>query len=58
MIGGGGLGELIFTGIDLLNTQMMLAGAIPTAMLAILVDILVAGLALLLVPRGVNPLRN
>jgi len=58
LIGGGGLGELIFTGIDLLNTQMMLAGAIPTAMLAILVDILVAGLALLLVPRGVNPLRN
>lgn len=58
LIGGGGLGELIFTGIDLLDTQMMLAGAIPTAMLAILVDILIAGMALLLVPKGVNPLRN
>lgn len=57
LIGGGGLGELIFTGIDLDEPLMMLAGAIPTAVLAILVDIAVAGIAFLLVPKGINPLR-
>ncbi|MBY4677541.1 ABC transporter permease [Marinobacterium arenosum] len=58
LIGGGGLGELIFTGIDLDEPYMMLAGAIPTALMAILVDILIAALALLIVPKGVNPLRS
>jgi len=57
LIGGGGLGELIFTGIDLDEPYMMLAGAIPTAMLAILVDILIAFTAFLMVPKGVNPQR-
>lgn len=57
LIGGGGLGELIFTGIDLMDTGMLLAGAIPTAMLAILVDFLTGQGQLRLVPKGVNPLR-
>lgn len=58
LIGGGGLGELIFTGIALDRTVMMLAGAIPTAALAVVVDMIVAALAFLIVPKGVNPLRN
>ena len=57
LIGGGGLGELIFTGIDLNEPGMMLAGAIPTALLAVLVDFVVGALAFWVVPRGVNPLR-
>lgn len=57
LIGGGGLGELIFTGIDLMEPGMLLAGAIPTALLAILVDFAVGQAQLWLVPRGVNPLR-
>lgn len=57
LIGGGGLGELIFTGIDLNEPGMMLAGAIPTALLAVLVDFLVGAVAFWVVPRGVNPLR-
>ncbi|MBY6111657.1 ABC transporter permease [Halomonas sp. DP1Y21-3] len=57
LIGAGGLGELIFTGIDLYDPIMMLSGAIPTALLAILVDALVAGVAFIVVPRGVNPAR-
>lgn len=57
LIGAGGLGELIFTGIDLYDPVMMLSGAIPTALLAIVVDALVATLAFLMVPRGVNPSR-
>lgn len=58
LIGAGGLGELIFTGIDLNETTMMLAGAIPTALLAIAVDALIAGLARAVIPRGVNPLAE
>jgi osmoprotectant transport system permease protein len=57
LIGGGGLGELIFTGIDLMEPSMLLAGAIPTALLAVFVDFLVGQGQLWLVPRGVNPLR-
>lgn len=57
LIGGGGLGELIFTGIDLMDTGMLLAGAVPTAIMAILVDHLVGQAQHHLVPRGVNPLR-
>jgi osmoprotectant transport system permease protein len=57
LIGAGGLGELIFTGIDLYDPVMMLSGAIPTALLAIVVDALIATIAFLLVPRGVNPGR-
>lgn len=57
LIGAGGLGELIFTGIDLYDPVMMLAGAIPTALLAIVVDALIATVAFLVVPRGVNPAR-
>ncbi|EPC03666.1 ABC transporter permease [Litchfieldella anticariensis FP35 = DSM 16096] len=57
LIGAGGLGELIFTGIALYDTVMMLSGAIPTALLAIIVDALIATIAFLVVPRGVNPSR-
>jgi osmoprotectant transport system permease protein len=57
LIGGGGLGELIFTGIDLMEPNMLLAGAIPTGILAILIDLLVGQCQYWLVPRGVNPLR-
>jgi osmoprotectant transport system permease protein len=43
-IAAGGLGEFIFGGISLNNTNMILAGAIPAAMLAILFDFLLARL--------------
>lgn len=58
LIGGGGLGELIFTGIDLDEPYMMLAGAIPTSLLAIVIDMIIALMIFLLIPKGVNPLRN
>src|SRR5690554_6113026 len=50
LIGGGGLGELIFTGIDLYDPVMMLSGAILTALLAIVVDIFIASIAFLIIP--------
>ncbi len=57
LIGGGGLGELIFSGIDLMDTSMLLAGAIPTALLAVFVDFLMGQAQLHMIPKGVNPLR-
>ncbi|GAB3931731.1 ABC transporter permease/substrate-binding protein [Larkinella terrae] len=43
-IAAGGLGEFIFGGIALNNTPMILAGAIPAALLALLLDFLLARL--------------
>ena len=43
-IGAGGLGEFIFRGVASVNNQLILAGAIPAAMLALLADV---GLGLL-----------
>lgn len=37
-IGGGGLGELIFRGVATVNTRQILAGAIPAALIALLLD--------------------
>ncbi len=41
-VAAGGLGEFIFGGISLNNTNMILAGAIPAALLAILLDQMIA----------------
>ena len=57
LIGGGGLGELIFTGIDTNEPAMMLAGAITTCLLAVLVDLLLYQIQYWMIPRGVNPYR-
>jgi osmoprotectant transport system permease protein len=38
-IGAGGLGEYIFRGLAMVNNQVILAGAIPAAVLAILADL-------------------
>ena len=54
LIGGGGLGDLIFTGISMVDINAMLAGAIPTAVLAILFDILLGKAETLLIPGGLK----
>ena len=38
-IGAGGLGEYIFRGLGMVNNQLILAGAIPAAVLALLADV-------------------
>lgn len=40
MIGAGGLGYLIYSGIQMVSTNMILAGAIPACILALIVDFL------------------
>lgn len=57
LIGGGGLGELIFTGIDTNEPAMMFAGAATTCALAVAVDFLLYQIQFWLIPRGVNPFR-
>jgi len=43
-IGAGGLGELIFRGIAMVDDQLILAGAVPAAILALLADFLLGRL--------------
>jgi osmoprotectant transport system permease protein len=38
LVGGGGLGDLIFSGIAMVDAGYMLAGAVPTAALAIFLN--------------------
>ncbi len=58
LIGGGGLGELIFSGIDLDIMPMLLAGAITTGMTAVFADKLVYVLSTILISKGVSPEEN
>lgn len=48
-IGAGGLGDPIFTGLSLNNTNLILQGALPAAALAVVVELLFEGLERLLV---------
>jgi osmoprotectant transport system permease protein len=49
-IGAGGLGEFIVTGLALNNTSLILMGAIPSAILAILIELFFEGIERLLIP--------
>ena len=53
-IGAGGLGEPIVTGLALSDTALILSGAIPAAILALLVDVVLAGCERLIRPRGLS----
>jgi osmoprotectant transport system permease protein len=50
-IGAGGLGEYIFRGLAMVNNQVILAGAIPAALLAIFADISLGWLEKWLAPK-------
>ncbi len=50
-IGAGGLGELIFRGLAMVDNRVILAGAIPAAVLALLADLSVGWLESRLRPR-------
>lgn len=51
-VGAGGLGEFIFRGLAMVNDQLILAGAIPAALLALAADF-----ALGLLQRRLRPMR-
>ena len=50
-IGAGGLGEFIFRGIAMVDNGVILAGAIPAALMALLADFLLGGVERLLMHR-------
>ncbi len=51
-IGAGGLGDPIVTGLQLNDTYLILSGALPAALLAIVVDFLLGRVEHRLIPRG------
>lgn len=54
LIGAGGLGDLIFRGISTVNTELILAGTIPAALMALLFDYFLGRMERALTPRGVR----
>lgn len=54
-IGAGGLGQLIFTGIQLVRNDMIIAGALPSALLALTADRVLGMVELKLTPIGLRP---
>ncbi|WP_377890097.1 ABC transporter permease [Alkalihalobacillus sp. R86527] len=55
VVGGGGLGVWIFTGIQLFDNGYLISGAIPVTLLAIFVDYLLRLLERKIVPEGSKP---
>jgi osmoprotectant transport system permease protein len=53
-IGGGGLGDFITTGIGMMQVELLLVGAIPVALLAIVTELAFGGLERALTPRGLR----
>ncbi len=54
LIGGGGLGFWIFTGIALVDMGIMMAGAVPVALIAMLLDFGLAQSEKLFISRGIR----
>ena len=54
LIGAGGLGDFIFKGISMYNNNYLLAGAIPTALLAIGIDAILGYVENHITPKGIR----
>jgi osmoprotectant transport system permease protein len=54
LIGAGGLGEHIFIGINLMRMDKLLAGAIPTILLALFADYMCEVLRFWIIPKGLR----
>lgn len=53
-IGAGGLGKLIIRGIQMNSNDIVLAGAVPAALLAILLDFILKRMEIAATPRGLR----
>lgn len=53
-IGGGGFGDWILQGLAVRNFPILLAGAVPVAILAMVAEILLGGVRRLVVPKGLS----
>jgi osmoprotectant transport system permease protein len=54
LIGAGGYGQPILTGIRLDDVGLILQGAVPAAVLALLVQLIFEGLEKVIIPRGLQ----
>ncbi len=57
MIGLGGLGEFIYRGIETNNTVLIVGGAIPSAIIAILLGLLIDFVENMITPRGLKEVQ-
>lgn len=57
-IGAGGLGYLVFTGVQRVDNYMILAGAIPACILALLMDFIIGKIEDSVVPEGIKSNSN
>ncbi len=58
MIGLGGLGDLIYAGVSSNNNKLILAGAVPAALLALLLNLVIDLLRRVMVPAGLRRDEN
>jgi osmoprotectant transport system permease protein len=54
VIGGGGLGDLIFIGLRLNKPEALFAGAFSSALMAIIIDIILARAEKIITPKGLK----
>ncbi|MCR6691773.1 MAG: ABC transporter permease [archaeon YNP-LCB-003-016] len=54
LIGAGGLGEILFLGITSMNTDFILAGAIPVAFLAVITEVVLGQIEKAFIPKGLK----
>ena len=57
VIGGGGLGYLVFTGLGVANESMLITGALATAMLATIADMIMRKVQNACTPKGLRTKR-
>ncbi|MCG8642274.1 MAG: ABC transporter permease [Desulfobacterales bacterium] len=55
LVGGSGLGEIIFTGIAMFDFPAMIVGSVIVAVLAVASDNLLSFLEYVIIPTGINP---
>lgn len=53
-IGAGGLGDFIFNGLNLYRVDLIIAGAVPVTLLALIVDFLLGRLERGMTPKGIR----
>ncbi|WP_019240674.1 MULTISPECIES: ABC transporter permease [Bacillus] len=57
-IGGGGLGDFIFDGLNLFRTDLVLGGAIPVTILALALDLILTRFENKVTPKGIRKQRE
>lgn len=57
LIGAGGLGDLIWTGLATMNDYLIIAGAVLAAIIAVLIGAIIGGMQEVVTPRGLKVRR-